>query len=132
MSITHAIATTWRNGSNTLSATLTKTSTGEDNHSVDLTSSEANHQVLAAFTTSNLKSIYVYCPNAAITLYTNSPSGSSPADTIVIPLGVPFIWQSGSGVVCPFVGASGSVTSLYLTSGTAVACTVEIRILKAG
>jgi hypothetical protein len=128
--VTHSIAVTWRNGSNIVTGTLTQTFDGEDNRSVAMTASEANKRVSVAFTTTNLKSIFIQNTLAAMTLYTNAASGGSPNDTISIPLGVPFIWQASSGIACPFVGNAGAVTDFYFTSSTAVASTVEIRIGK--
>lgn len=108
---------------------MTQTADGEDNRDVTLTASQANKEVTLAFTTSNLKSIFILATQD-VKLYTNHASGSNPDDTIQLKANVPFTWQTGTGIPVPFAGNSGDITKIYLTNDAASAADVQIRMLK--
>lgn len=124
VSTTHAVTVTWKNGSNQVSGIASKASDGEDNRDVTLTASQADVEVAAAFTTSNLVSIFIYSTQD-LTLETNS--SSAPDDTFAIKAGRPFFWQKDTGIPIPF---TATVTKFFLTNGAASAADVNIRILK--
>ena len=75
----------------------------------------ANFQVTFSFTKTKLKSIMLYA-TAAMIVYTNSPSGSAPQDTIHLAAGVMYLWNIDNGPpyqANPFIG---DVTTIYVTS----------------
>lgn len=119
----HKITRTWVRGNETLSATQTLTVDGETALDVSVAGSTTDQAVIWTCDVSQIKSLYILSTSKDVTFETNS--SSSPADTISLKAGVPFIWTYGSGVTNPL---GTDVTALYLTNAGAGATTVRLRI----
>lgn len=72
--------------------------------------SSTNYQVPLTFVTAKLKAAYLIA-SATMTLKYNSTS--SPAPSITLAAGVPYLWTLASGITSPF---TADVTTLYVTS----------------
>lgn len=125
--ITHTVTKVWQ-GSNSLplSQSVSLTALEELNFDFTLAASTTNQQINLAFVKADLQSIFI-SSNQTITLKTNSTG--SPQDTLTITAGDPFQWDINSGIPNPF---AGSVTTAYLTNGTASGANVSIRTLTNG
>jgi len=110
-----------------LQQTESVTGNTEINADVAIPATTNNQQVHLAFTRANLQSVALYA-DAAVTIYTNSPSGSSPTDTIPLVAGQNSIWTLATNLLakCPF---TADVTTIYITNAGGATSNVKIRAL---
>lgn len=123
MSRSQIITNAWAQGSDVLGGKRTLSSDNEQNSSPAL-GIVSNQLVPLAFPQAKLKSIFIQA-DVDCTLKFNS--SGSPTDTVNLKAGVPFSWQSDGYLVYPFVGTSGAITALYVT--TTEATQLDLRCL---
>lgn len=125
MSLTHVITSTWTESGVSLTGSTISTSDNETNESVAYAASVTNLLKTVGIPTQGgrLKSIYILA-STPLTIKTNS--SGSPADTLALAAGVPFLWIAASGLTVPF---TADITALYLTNATANTGNLDVRAL---
>lgn len=113
-------------GNQTLAGAFTTTNDNFDVIDVSLTSSQANKEHALAFTSTNLKGLWIVMDKAG-TVKTNS--SGSPQETITLVANVPFFWCNTNYIVYPFAGA---VTTLFFTNSIASVATGSIWSVRDG
>ena len=87
----------------------------EINVSEPIPASAVNQPVAFAAVVAKLQSIFLFA-SAALVIKTNS--SGSPANTITLAAGVPFLWQPGDGTLRDTAGVAitTNITSLFVTN----------------
>lgn len=123
MSFSHILTEKVAVGDNQISKS--NTITGGAKQSIEESVPDSSTDLAIAFTldVSQLKSLYIVS-DQDITLETNS--GSSPADTISLVAGVPYVWHADSYHTC-LLGTD--VTGLFATNSSGTDATLQIEAL---
>jgi len=125
VSVSHTITRTYKDQSaNAMQQVETITDAFERNFDQAVPIA-ANTQYNIAWTKSKLKALGI-SSDQAVTIYTNSPSGGTPQDTIAIAAGQNLVWTSATdgSAKCPF---SNDVTTIYITNAAGSPANVKIR-----
>jgi hypothetical protein len=119
---THKMTRTWQRGAEKITATEEITVEGE--HAVDASLAASTNDIAFALAVdvSQMKTLYLYSTTDT-TVETNS--SSSPANSISLQGGVPYLWTSTSGIANPL---TTDVTSLFLSNGEASIASFSLRI----
>jgi hypothetical protein len=123
MSRTQTVTNAWAQGSDLLGGKRNIVSDNEQNSSSAL-GVVTNQLVPLAFAEAKLKSIFILSDQDCTLKFNSS---GSPTDTINLKAGIPFQWTSDNYLVYPFVGTTGAITALYVT--TTVATQFDLRTL---
>jgi hypothetical protein len=127
--LTHSILRSYTNSSGVAVSQLETPIGNAQIRLVDITlpALASNHNYQIGFTRAALVACLVYA-SAPVTLYTNSPSGSSPQDTISLTAGQTLCWTLATDGLshCPF---SGDVSSFYVTNPNSSAVTFAFSAL---
>jgi hypothetical protein len=127
--ITHSFVRGWNNGGSSISKTIAVQSGAELNIDESIPALTTDQLVAFAMDVSQLKGLYIVS-DLPLTLETNS--AGSPANTITLGAGVPYMWVFGDAAIRDTAGAviTTDITALYATNPHATqAAILEIRAL---
>jgi len=121
---THSVKYQWSRNGEMISREVDISADGEKNIDVTLTASQTNKRVVIAIDVSEVKSLMIDS-KTNVSIKTNSTS--SPAQTLTIVPGYPWVWTVESGLSNPL---STDITDLYITNADASTGLVTLRVLQ--
>ena len=121
---THALTETIVADGKSIPVTQEFTGDGDVGREIAVASDASDLAVNLAIDFSQIQSLWISA-DQDLTLETNSDS--APDDTIALKGGKPLHWEPDSYYDCPL---TADVTVLYVTNGSAVACTLKIEVLE--
>lgn len=103
--------------------TITVTGSGSQSLDEDIANGQTNKRIEFTLDVSALKSIWI-CSDQDVTLETND--GTTPADTIALQAGVPYMWHSDSYDACLL---TTDITALFITNASGASANLTIEAL---
>ncbi len=124
MAFTHAVTVGVQPSGGGVSRTASYSASSELAMTETIADSSTDYEITTSIDVSAVKSFYVVS-DRAVTLETNS--GSSPADTISLKAGIPYIWNTDSYDTFKL---GTDVTAIFITNASGGTATLELRCIQ--
>lgn len=124
MAFVHTLARTWQASGRSIESPKTYSGDAQESLDVDVADSETDFEIAFQLDVSQIQSIYIVS-DQDVTLETNN--GSSPAETINLLAGVPYVWATGDYLANLL---ATDITALFVTNASGSAARFQLEVVS--